>query len=210
MAASRQEDSVSDRVTTSGASQGQMAGRCGIKTGEAGQALLEFAGAIVMLLILVFGIIDFSRAIYDKQVMAQLSREGSDLVSRSSIATGPSVTSSLSAAASTVAGEASSSLNFTTNGKIIISMVQNIGTTGSPNCVLQGQGSNGGLVATSKIGTTIGAAATLSTCSGATPLPPPGQTVWATEVFYSYTSITPLGKLVKVAFPGTLYDVAVF
>jgi len=185
------------------------AGRGRMRTSETGQALLEFAVSVLMLLILVFGIIDFSRAISDRQVMAQLSREGSDLASRSSIAAGPNVASSLTNIAQTVASE-TNSLSVTSNGKIIVSMVQNTGTAGSPNCVLEGQGSTGGLVATSKIGTTVGNAVTLSTCSGATPVPLPGQTVWTTEVFYSFTPITPLGNLVKIAFPGTLYDVAVF
>jgi Flp pilus assembly protein TadG len=44
---------------------------------DSGQALVEFALSATMMLVLVFGLVDFSRAIYIAQVIANLTGEGS-------------------------------------------------------------------------------------------------------------------------------------
>ena len=168
---------------------------------ETGQALLEFAVAIVMLLTLVFGIIDFSRAIYQKEVMSQLTREGSDLASRGD---------SLSQVATTLAGEAGPlNLSSAGPGLIIVTSVTNV-SGATPALQISGQYQQGTLAgATSKIGSSvIGSQATLPTL--ATGIPPANQTLYVTEIYYPFTPITPLGKLVKVTLPGTLYDAAFF
>ena len=38
----------------------------------------------------------------------------------------------------------------------------------------------------------------------------PGKTVYITEVFYSYQPITPIGSLLGIVMPSTLYEVAYF
>ena len=43
-----------------------------------------------------------------------------------------------------------------------------------------------------------------------TTIPQPGGTIYVTEVFTSFTSITPLGAFVGYTMPPTLYDVAYF
>src|SRR5271166_3459056 len=50
--------------------------------GDSGQALLEFAISATMMLTLVFGIIDFSRAIYIRELITNLTGEGSSMASR--------------------------------------------------------------------------------------------------------------------------------
>src|SRR5689334_6984144 len=47
-----------------------------------GQALVEFALISLVLITLLFGLIDFGRAILVRQVMVNLSREGANLASR--------------------------------------------------------------------------------------------------------------------------------
>jgi len=38
----------------------------------------------------------------------------------------------------------------------------------------------------------------------------PGQTIYVTEVFYTYQPITPIGNLMKITMPSTLYEAAYF
>src|SRR5579863_801698 len=52
---------------------------------EQGAALIELAFCLFMLLILVFGIIDFSQMILDHQEMCGLARQGSNLALRGGV-----------------------------------------------------------------------------------------------------------------------------
>jgi len=80
---------------------------------ESGQAFIEFTFVVLMLIIMLFGLIDFGRAIYEHEVLTNLSREGANLASRN--------TSLASAAAAVVAD---SSLNLGgSNGFVIVSSV---------------------------------------------------------------------------------------
>ena len=54
-------------------------GRC-----RSGQALVEFLFVVVILMVMLFGMIDFCRAISTWQVMVNVSREGSNLAARGS------------------------------------------------------------------------------------------------------------------------------
>lgn len=160
----------------------------------AGQALMEFALTALVLATIVFGLIDLGRAIYTKQVITNLTREGSNLASRGT---------DLATTATTVV-TAAAPLNLNTKGRVIITAVNN--NAGAYR--ITGQVSQGGIVAASKIGTGVGAVATLPAM--AVPIPQPSQTIYVTEVYYSYQAATPLGKLLNIVMPTTLYDVAYF
>jgi Flp pilus assembly protein TadG len=160
---------------------------------DSGQALVEFALSATIMLTLVFGLVDFSRAIYIEQVIANLTGEGSSMASRG--------TTLSDTAAAVVA--ASSALNLSTSGQVIVSSVFNNGT----KVQLTAQVSQGGIGATSQIGSVIGGTATLP----ATVVPQANQTVYVTEVFYKYKPITPIGNLlVGTVLPSKLYDVAYY
>jgi Flp pilus assembly protein TadG len=175
VAASRKNDSVIRRT----------------RRGEFGQALLEFALIGSIMIVLALGVIDLGRAIYDMEILTNLSRTGSNLALRAI-----SLTDSATAV---VTGSAP--LNLATNGRVIVSSVQN----NSGKLQVTGQVSQGGISAASKIGLNGGIAAL-----PATAVPPSGQTVYVTEVFYTFTPITPIGNFTKIVFPSTLYDVAYF
>jgi hypothetical protein len=172
---------------------------------ESGQSLVELALAATVLLTLTFGAVDFGRAIYYVEVIKNLTSEGSSLASRG---TSPAVT------ATTVMTDAGSNLSLTANGCVFVTAVLNSGGSTSPYQVTQqsSQGSCGGLVSK------IGCYPPPSTCGKAT-LPTEaaaalqsGQSLYITEIYYTFSPVTPIGGLLKNvnALPSQLYDAAYY
>jgi hypothetical protein len=160
------------------------------------QASLEFAALVTTALIVLFATIDFSRALYDLQVMSGLSRQGGNLASRGSTAS--------AAASAVIAGQAP--LNLSASGRVIMtSIIDNNGVY-----TITDQASLGGLLPApaSKLGTGIGNTATLSLAEQG--MLKSGQSIYVAEVFYSFQPITPIGNLLHLALPSTLYEAAYF
>ena len=160
---------------------------------DSAQSLLEFALCSSMLFVILFGVIDVSRALFVDEIIVNLTGEGCALASRGT---------SLSDTATAVMN-ASAPLSFSTNGRVIVSSIYNNNNT----LKLTGQSALGGLSATSKIGTAIGSTVTLPADAS----PQVGQTVFVTEVFYTYHSITPVGSFLNATIvPSQLYDVGYY
>lgn len=159
-----------------------------------GQAVVEFTFVAFMLIVMMFAVIDFGRAIYERQILTNLSREGSNLFSR-----GTTITNTVNAVIASA-----NPLNITTSGKVIVTAVYNLNGT----MVVTNQLAQGGITATSKIGTGKGSPANIPVTNPQ--IPPVGQTLYVTEVFYSYRPITPIGQLMNFALPSQLYDVSYF
>lgn len=167
--------------------------RAGFRQPDSGQALVECALSATVMLLLIFGLIDLSRAIFVTQVIANLSGQGSSMASRGTTL------------ANTAAAVAASSapLDLNSSGRVIVSAVFN------SNGVLKltGQAAQGGITALSHVGTVISGTATIP----ASAAPQLNQTVYVTEVFYRFKAITPIGHfLTKTVLPTELYDVAYF
>jgi hypothetical protein len=163
---------------------------------ERGQALLEFTACFLVLLAMVFGLVDISRILHDKQVMSGLTRQGSNLASR-----GTSLQQTVSALVTQ-----GSSLDLGTEGRVIVTSVAE-GSNGSPEIKAQAE-STGGIPVTSIVGSGAGKSATVP--SGANSVLKQGQTIYVTEVFYSFRTVTPIGSILKMALPFTLYESAYF
>ena len=161
---------------------------------RSGQAALEFAIVATLILLLMFALVDFGRALNCKQVMIGLTRQGSNLASR-----GNTLSDS---AAAVVAGDAP--LDLSRNGEVIVTSVININKI----YVITGQASRGGILQSSKIGPGVGNVATVP--PAAANMLQTGQTIYVTEIFYSYQPITPIGNFMKIAIPSTLYEAAYF
>ena len=174
---------------------------------RSGQALVEFMLVVLILMVLLFGLIDFSRALSTWQIMINVSREGSNLAARGSGTLGSNTTQVIQAALGTVVSNAAP-LNISQNGVVIITAVENSNGT----FVVTQQMSLGALTATSKVapkGTASTPIMPISNNSTVT-FPQPNQTTYITEVYYSYSPVTPIGTLVGLTLPSTLYDVAYF
>lgn len=170
---------------------------------ERGGALVEAAFCLPVLMILTFALIDFSQIILDNHVMTGISRQGSDLASRAAAVQGTGTELQDIVSALVLQG---ASLNIGTQGRIIVTEVH----SDTPNTpLIKDQAiSLTGISVTSAVGTGIGSAANMPT--GATTVLNAGQTLYVTEVFYSYKPMTPVGGFLKTSLAGTLYQAAYF
>ena len=164
-----------------------------ITAAESGQAALEFALIASLMLVLLCALIDFSRAIHYVQVLAGLSRQGSNLASRGSTLS--------DSAAAVMAG---APFDLSSKGEVIITSVTNINRV----YTITDQFSQGSISQNSRVGKGVGQ--TASVPSSAAPMLQPGQTIYITEIYYSYQAITPIQKLLRIVMPSTLYQAAYF
>lgn len=147
--------------------------------------------------------IDFGRAIYYRQVMINLAREGSNEAARGS---GSSTADVITNAVNAVFASASPKPLQAASLRIIISSVTRAGTT----FTVTAQVPKGGYAVNSRFRTGPGQFTLSKWPNTSTAIPQPNRTAYTTEVFYQYTPATPLGKLLKWALPTQLYDVAYF
>jgi len=172
---------------------------------ESGQATVELALAVTLLLIVVCSVIDFARALNDMQIISELTRQGSNIAL---VGTGTtSCDTSCTAVAALLAGD--SGLDLASNGRVIItSFTQASPAAGGPYTVAEQVKSASGIAATSKVAPSGSGTANIA---GA-PALQTNQTMYVTEIFYTFTAATPIGALTNnvIGMPSTLYDIAYF
>lgn len=168
-----------------------------------GQATVELTFIIIMLLVMMFGLIDFGRAIYERQVITNIAREGSNLAFRGA---GDSPAETITNAVNAVIASASP-LNINTKGYVIISaVIKNGGSFTVTSQVFKGGISP---VPLSKLRKGPGNFPSMPFTTNPQ-IPLANKTLYVTEVFYKFVPITPVGKLLKLTLPAQLYDVAYF
>lgn len=160
-----------------------------------GLAVVEFAMILPMLLVILFGVIDFGRAVLVRQVMINISREAANLASRGTDLNDVVNAIQLSSAP----------LSLVNNGYLVITEVER---DINGNTSITDQIEAGGQPGNSRVGSGVGNAATLPVTD--TPIPLPGQNMFVAEVFYRSPPITPLGQLVNITLGEVYYDAAFF
>jgi hypothetical protein len=184
-----------------------------------GQSIIEFAMVTPLLVLIVLGVVEVSYALLDQHVITKLSREGSNLISRDT---------SLADSAAALKAMSGRPVDFSTNARMIFSVVRRGATTGTSNFnkdVLYERYEYGALSASSMI-STRGAASygTGPDYAAANPdgdtniqvtnLPAgitltTGGTLYITEIYVQHELITPFDKF-GVTVPKILYSIAYF
>jgi len=184
---------------------------------ESGQAVLEFALVVPLVLVLVLGVIEVSYALLDQHIVTKLTREGSNLISRDT---------SLADAATAMSNMSSRPVNFTDGSStVIFSVVKNVATVGASNygkSVLYARyryGSYSGSSILNNTGGSFGSAPDYEafnsdndTSLQITNLPTtltPGDMLYVTEIYTRHPIITPFDKF-GITVPQTLYSIAYF
>jgi Flp pilus assembly protein TadG len=173
---------------------------------RSGQALIEFTFVAVIMLVMLFGMIDFCRAISTRQVLINLSREGANMAARSG--SGNTTDVAISNAITAVIS-AANPLSITSNGQVIVTAVFN--SNGFYR--ITNQISKGKLTYDSKIGKLSAPLAVTMPIDVNSPgaLPQPNQTTYVAEIYYSFKPTTPIGQLINISMTNApLYDVAYF
>jgi Flp pilus assembly protein TadG len=143
---------------------------------DGGQAMIELALVLLFLVSLCLGVFDFARAIRTNNTIANMSREGANLASRTSLAQQDIM--------NTLADTAQLVPNMQLNGTMIITVLNGV-TGGDPTIPNQYYWSSNTPNFLSKLGTT----ANPTTHRLATLNLQTGQTANAVEVFYNYQSL---------------------
>jgi Flp pilus assembly protein TadG len=171
---------------------------------ESGQAMVEMSFMLLILIVLAYGLMDFCVAIYEKQVIVNLTREGANLSARGS---GGSPAQIMTNALDAIIQEASP-LNLSTNstsGLLILTAATNSNGKATGYFIRQ-QLKSGKLSASSKVGSGVGTSAKLPNSIVAQA----GHVVYIAEIYYKFNAPAPLQNLVHVRLTNQFYDVAYF
>ena len=158
-----------------------------------GGAVVELAISALFLLLMVFGVVDFGRALLLRHAITSMSREAANLESR-----GTPMATTLQATI-----ETSGAANLGRNGWVILTAVQR-DQRGRLSIVQQLSG--GGVPQTSRVGT-MGLPDVRLPNDG---VPLRGQTLHVAEIFVRLEPVTPVGNFLGSNYPSLLYDVAYF
>jgi hypothetical protein len=184
---------------------------------ERGQSLIEFALLLPLLILVAFGVVEVSYVLFDQHIATKLTREGSNLISRS-VPLGDAMTA--------MRTMSSPPVDLDNGARAIFSVIRNVPTIGATNynmAILAQRYSYGTLSATSTIQTQGGASfgpgpeyaaanQDNNTNLRVTNLPVTlslGATLYVTEIYTTHPKLTPLANFGTVV-PETLYSIAYF
>jgi Flp pilus assembly protein TadG len=175
--------------------------RSGVSGSSSGIVALEFALILPILVVMAFATIDFGRLIYARLVITNVSREGGDIASRSSLDITDSTARTNFFNLMLISGQP---LDLNTYGKIYITKIVAGASSTSPKPTMT-QYSTGSLSVSSKItssGSTMGLTTEMynhlqfNTGNQAADI----SNIYVVEVYFRYQTITPLPNFLKNTF----------
>ncbi len=158
---------------------------------DSGQDLAELTIVTPLLLLVVFGIIEFGAMLDSQQAMSHLTREGANIASR-----GTALDTVLA-----VTMQNGSEMQLDTRGGAVVSKILIQGTVPTVNQ----QVASAGYSTASRVGgpgDPVGAVSGMNLADGAS--------VYVVEVFYDRPTLTPLQAFFSGSIPNVMYDRAVF
>lgn len=158
---------------------------------QRGQALVEAALVIPILLLLLLALIESGNGLSVKHKMAVLSREGANIASR-----GSTLQETLDAVM-----DSGAEIKLRENGGAIVSRI--VVTAGAP--VVSNQLAYPGFEGDSRLGLPDSTAAPL----GGIPFGE-GQVLYAVEILFDYKPLTPVGEMLPTGFADEVYERAIF
>ena len=186
---------------------------------SSGQALVESALILPLVLLLVLGVVELSYALLDQHVVTRLAREAANLISRNA---------ELDDAGDAMRTMSSRPVDFDSNARMILSVLKRGATTGTSNydkLILYQRYEYGALGEQSALTTAgsgsfpagsnyVAADSDNDTNLQVTNVPPDlvsvkGAMIYVAEIYARHDLITPLDGF-GVAAPTTLYSIAYF
>lgn len=158
-----------------------------------GGAVVELGISLFFLVLMLFGIVDFGRALLFRHALTSMSREAANLESR-----GTSMDTTLQ---STI--DNSGAADLAHRGYVILSAVAR-DERGELRIVRQVSG--GGMPSASRVGSRSSGQVVLPNDG----VPLRGQTLYVAEIFLRFEAVTPVGNLLGSRPASLLYDVAYF
>lgn len=199
------------------------------RRGQSGQALVELGLILPLLLILAFGVIDFSNLVDLHLTLSHLTRESVNLLSRDPDLLEPDIQSYLNtvidAAKPTFCDDGAGCTVNLERWYVIYSQVvydksnppcgSPLTSTGDPDYYyIQRRPTwvKGGYTQASKLGNDGDCASSSPALASTIKSMAPGRSFHVVEVFYDYraTVMTPIESFLGFAFPGFFYDRTVF
>jgi Flp pilus assembly protein TadG len=185
-----------------------------------GQALVEFAFIVPLLVVLALAVVEVSYALLDQHVVTKLTREGSNLISRNT---------SLQDAATAMKSMSSRPLDFNNGSRLIFSVLKKGATTGTTNydkiilyqryeygtlsgvksaLSTKGSGAFRGAPEFEAVNSDTDASLQLKNLPANLTMVRGGM-LYVTEIYTKHPVITPLDRF-GITVPSTLYSIAYF
>ncbi len=150
--------------------------RDGGAAGDRGQALIELAVTLMLLVIMLMGVYDYSRAIHAQSIISNMSREGANLIARANINLSGDDPTDFQDVLDLI-GKTAQPLDMVNHGMMYVTKVSRANNTTTSTYAGWGHSAASGMPGRSGAGSLGGI--TLAN----------GQSVYVVEVYYQYESL---------------------
>lgn len=189
---------------------------CSRLRSDRGQSIVEFAICMPLLVVLVLGVVETSNALMSQHIITKTAREGSNMISRETRLTDAgtalqnmsSTPGAFSSTTKVIFSVLMRSQTGTNSGSLVLYQRHQVGNLSLPGSRLNGSGSFP--AANDYTATNPNNDAGLRVTNAPAGIASvPGGMIYVTEVYTTYTPMTPLNNF-GITVPSVLYSIAYF